>query len=85
MTSPDLVPSHSPGAGRCRLSRPACGPGPWHPALDGTANGGKSWTLVTATDSNIDEGDVACLSVSVCVATTDNGLWVTQNDGGLTG
>lgn len=54
-------------------------------ALDGTADGGKSWTLVTATEGNTDEGDVACLSVNVCVATTDNGLWVTRDDGGLAG
>jgi photosystem II stability/assembly factor-like uncharacterized protein len=54
-------------------------------ALEGTADGGQSWSLVTATEGNTDEGSVSCLSVSVCVATTDDGLWVTTNDGGLTG
>ena len=54
-------------------------------ALDGTADGGQTWSLVTASEGNIDPGAVSCLSVNVCVATTDNGLWVTTNDGGLTG
>ena len=54
-------------------------------ALDGTADGGQSWSLVTATEGNIDEGAVSCLTVSVCVATTDDGLWLTTNDGGLAG
>jgi photosystem II stability/assembly factor-like uncharacterized protein len=63
----------------------AGGNGYQNQALDGTANGGRSWSLVTASEGGIDEGSVSCLSVSVCVATTDNGLWVTRNDGGLTG
>jgi photosystem II stability/assembly factor-like uncharacterized protein len=54
-------------------------------ALDGTADGGQSWSLVTSSEGNIDQGAVSCLSVSVCVATTDDGLWVTTNDGGLAG
>ena len=29
-------------------------------------------------------GYVSCLSVSTCVAVTDNGVWVTSDDGGLT-
>jgi hypothetical protein len=52
-------------------------------ALAGTANAGKSWATVKSDTSNQD-GSVSCLSVSVCVATTDNGLWVTSDDGGLT-
>ena len=54
-------------------------------ALDGTADGGASWSLVTSSDDGIDLGDVACLSVTVCIATTDNGLWLTTDDGGLAG
>ena len=54
-------------------------------ALDGTADGGRTWSLVTASEGNIDPGAVSCLSVNVCVATTDNGLWVTTDDGGLAG
>jgi photosystem II stability/assembly factor-like uncharacterized protein len=54
-------------------------------ALDGTANGGKSWSLVTASEGNTDAGDVSCLTVNVCVATADDGLWVTTDDGGLAG
>jgi photosystem II stability/assembly factor-like uncharacterized protein len=52
-------------------------------ALDGTADGGATWSLVTASEDGIDPGEVSCLSVSTCVATTDNALWVTTNDGGL--
>jgi hypothetical protein len=29
-------------------------------------------------------GSVSCLSVSTCVAVTDNAIWVTSDDGGLT-
>ncbi len=63
----------------------AGGNGYQNQALDGTADGGRSWSLVTASEGNTDEGAVSCLSVSVCVATTDNGLWVTTDDGGLAG
>jgi hypothetical protein len=51
-------------------------------ALVGTADKGKTWTSVTSDTSNQD-GSVSCLSIGVCVATTDNGLWVTSDDGGL--
>jgi hypothetical protein len=51
-------------------------------SLVGTADAGKSWVLVTSDTSNQD-GSVSCLSVNVCVATTDNGLWVTSDDRGL--
>jgi photosystem II stability/assembly factor-like uncharacterized protein len=51
-------------------------------SLVGTADAGKSWASVTSDTSNQD-GSVSCLSVNVCVATTDNGLWVTSDDGGL--
>jgi photosystem II stability/assembly factor-like uncharacterized protein len=63
----------------------AGGNGYQNEALDGTADGGKSWSLVTASQDGIDPGVVSCLSVSVCVATTDDGLWVTTDDGGLAG
>jgi hypothetical protein len=51
-------------------------------ALVGTANKGQSWTSVTSDTSN-EDGSVSCLNLDVCVATTDNGLWVTSDDGGL--
>ena len=51
-------------------------------SLAGTSNGGRSWSTVTSDTTNQD-GSVSCLSIRVCVATTDNGLWVTSNDGGL--
>ena len=54
-------------------------------ALDGTADGGRSWSLVTSSETITEPGMVSCLSVSVCVATTDDGLWVTDDDGGLAG
>jgi hypothetical protein len=53
-------------------------------ALAGTTDKGKSWSTVTS-DYQGQDGSVSCLSVSVCVAATDNGLWVTSNDGGLAG
>ena len=61
----------------------AGGNGYQNEALDGTADGGRSWSLVTASEGNIDAGAVSCLSVSVCVATTDDALWVTTDNGGL--
>jgi hypothetical protein len=51
-------------------------------ALVGTINGGASWTSVTADTTN-EAGYVSCLSSTVCVASIDNGLYVTSNDGGL--
>lgn len=51
-------------------------------SLAGTSSGGMSWSTVTSDTTNQD-GSVSCLSVMICVATTDNGLWVTANDGGL--
>jgi hypothetical protein len=39
--------------------------------------------VVTSNTSN-EGGYVSCLSVSTCVAVTDDGLWVTSDDGGLT-
>ncbi len=51
-------------------------------ALVGTSNGGSSWLPVTSDTTN-EDGSVSCLNVNVCVATTDNGLWVTSDDGGL--
>jgi photosystem II stability/assembly factor-like uncharacterized protein len=52
-------------------------------ALAGTSDGGSSWSVVTSDTSN-EGGYVSCLSVSTCVAVTDNGVWVTSDDGGLT-
>ena len=52
-------------------------------ALTGTANRGASWSTVTSDTTN-EVGSVSCLSVSTCVAVTDNGVWVTSDDGGLT-
>lgn len=51
-------------------------------ALAGTSNGGSTWSVATSDTTN-EEGSVSCGSVSFCVATTDNGLWYTSNDGGL--
>jgi hypothetical protein len=44
---------------------------------------GSSWSVVTPDTSN-EDGYVSCLSLSTCVAVTDNGGWVTSDDGGLT-
>jgi hypothetical protein len=52
-------------------------------ALAGTSDAGSSWSVVTSDTSN-EGGYVSCLSVSTCVAVTDNGVWVTSDDGGLT-
>ncbi len=51
-------------------------------ALAGTGDGGNSWSVVTSDTSN-EGGYVSCLSVSTCVAVTDEGIWVTSDDGGL--
>lgn len=51
-------------------------------ALLGTSDGGSAWTAVTSDTTN-EEGEVSCATVSVCVATTDNALWVTTSGGGL--
>jgi photosystem II stability/assembly factor-like uncharacterized protein len=53
-------------------------------ALAGTADAGASWSTVNS-DHASEYGYVSCLSDSVCVATTDQGLWVTRDDGGLRG
>lgn len=52
-------------------------------ALAGTLDGGTSWSTVSS-DTTDQEGAVSCLNSRVCVAAVDNGLWVTQDDGGLT-
>jgi len=52
-------------------------------ALLGTSDGGGSWSQVTSDTTN-EQGSVSCLNIKVCVATTDNALWVTSDDGGLT-
>ena len=51
-------------------------------ALAGTSDGGSSWSTVTSDTTN-ELGSVSCLSGSTCVAVTDNGVWVTSDDGGL--
>ena len=51
-------------------------------ALVGTDNGGASWSSATSDTSN-EEGSVSCGTADVCVATTDNALWVTSSDGAL--
>lgn len=51
-------------------------------ALAGTSDGGKSWSTVTSDTSN-EDGSVSCATADFCVATTDGGLWVTADDGGL--
>jgi len=51
-------------------------------ALLGTSNGGRSWSAQTA-ETSTEVGSVSCASFEVCVATTDNALWVTHNGGGL--
>jgi hypothetical protein len=49
----------------------------------GTSTGGSSWLQVTANPATEENGIVSCLNVNECVATTDSGLWVTSDDGGL--
>lgn len=51
-------------------------------SLAGTADGGSTWSAVTADIQN-DNSQVSCATTSLCVATTDDGLWVTTNGGGL--
>lgn len=50
--------------------------------LAGTSDGGSSWSVLDADTSNVD-GIVSCASLTLCVATTDNELWVTKDFGGL--
>jgi hypothetical protein len=52
-------------------------------ALLGTANAGASWASVTSDTTDVN-GVVSCASVTFCLATTDNALWMTTDDGGLT-
>jgi hypothetical protein len=52
--------------------------------LAGTADGGASWSTVIADTSNI-EGVVSCASLTLCVASSDNELWVSTDFGGLGG
>jgi hypothetical protein len=51
-------------------------------ALLGTSNAGGSWSARIA-ETSTEAGSVSCASVDICVATTDDALWVTRNDGGL--
>lgn len=52
--------------------------------LVGTSDGGGSWSVLDADTSNI-EGLVSCASLTLCVATSDNALWVTRDFGGIGG
>jgi hypothetical protein len=61
----------------------AAGAGDTSVGLVGTSTGGSSWLTVTADPANEENGEVSCLNLNVCVATTDSGLWVTSDDGGL--
>jgi photosystem II stability/assembly factor-like uncharacterized protein len=61
----------------------AAGAGDTSVGLVGTSTGGSTWQTVTADPANETIGSVSCLNVNVCVATTDSGLWVTSDDGGL--
>jgi hypothetical protein len=51
-------------------------------ALAGTADAGASWSVQQSETTN-EDGAVSCATISLCVATTDNALWVTSSDGGL--
>jgi IPT/TIG domain len=51
-------------------------------ALVGTSDGGSSWTTETS-DSAGEYGYVSCATASLCIAATDEALWVTTDDGGL--
>lgn len=51
-------------------------------ALVGTSNGGSTWAKSTSDTTN-EDGSVSCATVAFCVATTDNALWVTTDNGGL--
>lgn len=53
-------------------------------ALLGTSDGGPAWTEVTSDTTN-EEGEVSCATVSLCVATTDNALWVTRVSADVSG
>lgn len=52
--------------------------------LVGTSDGGASWSVLDADTSN-NYGLVSCPSLTLCVATSDNALWVTSDFGGLGG
>jgi hypothetical protein len=52
-------------------------------ALAGTDDGGATWFPDTVTDTD-ELNLVSCASVDFCVATADNALWVTTDDGGIT-
>jgi hypothetical protein len=60
----------------------AAGSGTAAAALVGTSNGGATWSSVTSDTTN-EDGSVSCATADFCVATTDDALWVTNNDGGL--
>ncbi len=51
-------------------------------ALAGTSDGGATWYPETVTDTN-QLNFVSCASVDFCVATADNALWTTTDDGGI--
>jgi hypothetical protein len=51
-------------------------------ALTGTSDGGTTWFPEAVTDTN-QLNFVSCASVDFCVATADNALWTTIDDGGI--
>jgi photosystem II stability/assembly factor-like uncharacterized protein len=51
-------------------------------ALAGTDDGGGTWYPDTVADTD-ELNNVSCASVDFCVATADNALWVTTDDGGI--
>jgi hypothetical protein len=53
-------------------------------ALTGTSDGGTTWYPETVTDTD-QLNFVSCASVDFCVATADNALWITTDDGGIAG
>jgi hypothetical protein len=51
-------------------------------ALTGTADGGNTWYPENVSGTN-QLNNVSCASVDFCVATADNKLWLTSDDGGI--
>lgn len=52
-------------------------------ALTGTKDGGNTWYPEDVSGTN-QLNNVSCASVDFCVATADNKLWLTSDDGGIT-
>ena len=52
-------------------------------ALIGTDDGGNTWSQASVPGDQYESGQVSCVTASSCVATTDEAIWVTTDDGGL--